>query len=178
MQKEAHSPCEAVISKKKSPGPLQLWLFYSSCNSEAPPGLESGSESVPFENSFFGPWPFFACVKHSGRHFPCAGAVNPHIYQKGVMIMKQTSFNLEKSNTGAGRKNKCLRKDVFLECLLLSTRRLESLAMHAFSMIFQKRLSREQCFEKMLKIANFVLGEAPRAPKGNVRGAHLEIAVS
>ena len=85
MQKEAHLLCETVIFRK-SPGTLQTWLFYSSCNSEAAPGLESGSGSEAFETLFLALGHVFSCVNHSGRHFPCAGTVNPHIYQKGVII--------------------------------------------------------------------------------------------
>ena len=116
MQKEAHLPCETVIFRK-SLGPLRTLLFYSSCNSEAPPGLESGSESEPFETLFLALGHLFLCGNHSGRHFPCAGTVNPHLYQKGVIIIQQTTFAPDKAKKGAGRKSFALEKTSVLEKL-------------------------------------------------------------
>ena len=114
MQKEAHLPCETVIFRR-SPGPLQTWLFYSSCNSEAAPGLESGSGRESFETLFLPLGNVFSCANHSGRHFPCAGAVNPHIYQKGVTVIKLTTFDPEKAKKGAGRKRFAFEKTSVLE---------------------------------------------------------------
>ena len=116
MQKGAHLPCETVIFRK-SPGPLQTWLFYFSWNSEAAPGVESGSGSEAFETLFSALGLVFSCANHSGRHFPCAGTVNPHLYQKGVIIIQQTTFAPDKAKKGAGRKSFALEKTSVLEKL-------------------------------------------------------------
>ena len=56
------------------------------------------------------------------------------------------------------RKNKWLRKAVFLERLLLPKRRLKSSKNHGFSKIFGKVLAWKQCFEIITKNAPFVPG--------------------